>query len=90
MRREIDVPTGTVAIEADDSEVEVSFLPSEGNADVAIEGDAVTFRMRKKPVTNSEVTQNGCTFEIVDFRRNGDGYDVLNGNTGVWEKWVED
>ena len=27
---------------------------------------------------------------VNDRRKNGSGYDVLNGNTGSWERWVED
>lgn len=43
-----------------------------------------------RPHKGQEITQNGSTFEVLDVRPNGSGHDVLNGNTGVWEQWVED
>jgi phosphoribosylformylglycinamidine (FGAM) synthase-like amidotransferase family enzyme len=44
---------------------------------------------KRVPVTGDELTQNGSTFEVSGVRPNGEGYDVLNGNTGGWEPWVE-
>lgn len=56
------------------------------------EGDmTMTVSTRKRPPARySEVTQNGSTFEVLDVRQTGGGYDLLNGNTKTWERWVED
>jgi len=90
MRHEIETPIGLVSMEFDERSCEVAFLPEHGEADVAVEDGSVTFSIRgKAPSPGREVTQNGSTFEVIDVRRNGDGYDVLNGNTKVWERWLE-
>lgn len=77
-----------------DGEVLVRFHPNDPNS-VMTRFDAETCtltvsKLRRKPVKHSEVTQNGSTFEVLDVRPNGHGYDVLNGNTKVWEKWLGD
>ena len=91
MHSEVETPIGTLTIEGDGKEVEVACVPSGEPVAVTVEGRVATFSTeRRPPAPMSEITQNGSTFEVLDTRRNGDGYDVLNGNTGVWEKWLED
>lgn len=47
-------------------------------------------KLNGHPTKHSEITQNGSTFEVLDVKQTESGYDVLNGNTGIWERWVED
>lgn len=91
MHEVVDTPIGSLVIDCDGTEVEVAFKQSvDGVVGVALDGNRVRYSIgRKPPKEHSEITQNGSTFEVIGVRMNGDGYDVLNGNTGVWEKWVE-
>jgi len=91
MYDEVETPIGIVTVESDIDSVDVSFVPNSGMPTLSVEGRTATFSLGvKPPAKNSEITQNGSTFEVLDVRPNGRGYDVLNGNTKVWEKWVED
>lgn len=91
MYEEVETPIGVVTVECDADSVDVSFVPDSGAPALEVDGHTVTFtRGVKPPAKNSEVTQNGSTFEVLDVRPNGSGYDVLNGNTKVWEKWLGD
>lgn len=91
MYQEVETPIGVVTVEYDAGSVDVSFVPNSGIPTLSVEGHTVTFSQGvKPPAKNSEVTQNRSTFEVLDVRPNGSGYDVLNGNTKVWEKWLGD
>lgn len=91
MYEEVETPIGVVTVECDADSVDVSFVPNSGVPALSVEGHTVTFSQGvKPPAKNSEITQNGSTFEVLDVRPNGSGYDVLNGNTKVWEKWLGD
>lgn len=90
MHEEVETEVGTIVIESDECEVEVSVIPNGGVVEVSVDGGSATFSLTKRhPMPHDEVTQNGSTFEVLDVRRSGSGYDLLNGNTGVWERWVE-
>ena len=71
----------------------IRFHPNEPKTSrVKFDEDTMTMTVAKlkgHPTKHSEITQNGSTFEVLDVRRNGDGFDLLNGNTGTWERWVE-
>lgn len=91
----VSTDIGEVQVLTDgDGTVLVRFHPNDPNCVMArFDAGSCTLtvsRLRKPPARHSEVTQNGSTFEVLDVRPNGRGYDVLNGNTKVWEKWVED
>ena len=91
MHSETDIGIGTLIVNEGVGWAEVSIIPYEGAIEASLEDGTVTFTtVSRKPVKNSEITQNGSTFEVIDVRENGSGYDVLNGNTKTWEKWVED
>lgn len=91
---------GTVEIDHEEGRLVITFSPTEGNnvkelrdVDALMRDDGscvVTYQFGKRhPRKGEEVTQNGSSFEVADVRQNGTGYDLLNGNTGVWEKWIE-
>ena len=91
----VSTDIGEVQVLTDvDGAVLVRFHPNDPNGVMArYDADSCTLtvsRLRKLPARYSEVTQNGSTFEVLDVRPNGAGYDVLNGNTKVWEKWLGD
>lgn len=93
MHETVETPIGYVIVEASDNSAKVSFKQTAfGDLEADYDGDGrtVTFVVSKSPRLNSEVTQNGSTFEVIGVRKSDGGYDVLNGNTGCWEKWVED
>lgn len=96
MHDSIETPIGYVTVDSDGKTVEVRFKPTVAGSvrhELRDEGDghvSVYAMGRKPPKPNQEITQNGSTFEVVGVRKNGSGYDVLNGNTGSWERWVED
>lgn len=68
------------------SDIATDYEVSEGSDDLTLNVKVKA----KRPHKGQEITQNGSTFEVLDVRKNVVGYDVLNGNTGVWEQWVED
>ena len=88
----VETPIGYVIVDSDGETVSVSFKQTvEGSVRHDVHGLTSLFRLGKRPPKpQQEITQNGSTFEVIGVRVNGDGYDVLNGNTGAWEKWVED
>lgn len=88
----IDTAMGMVEVNETEGSVRIAFFESEpGMTRCEHDQTGMTLTMGKQPPTlHQEVTQNGSTFEVLGVRRNGIGYDLLNGNNGVWEKWVED
>lgn len=92
---EVTTDHGTVIVSWDENSVTVSIetpneKPTEVTQEERPESMSMTVRFGgRAPHKGDEVTQNGSTFEVIGVRRNGDGYDVLNGNTETWEKWVE-
>lgn len=86
---------GTVSVDWDDDSLTIDFEHGDGRK-VNVETERfdkftdVRFKFGKRlPAPHDEITQNGSTFEVLGVRSNGEGYDVLNGNTGTWEHWVE-
>lgn len=94
MHETIDTPIGIVAVDYDGDSVQVSFKSTVSGEVIHETTDSDgTFASKfsigvAPPKPHDEITQNGSTFEVISVRRSVDGYDVLNGNTGVWEKWV--
>lgn len=92
----IETQIGYVIVDCDGERAEVRFRPTVTGSvrhDVTEEdGVPVTVYSigKKPPKPMQEITQNGSTFEVLGVRRSGSGYDVLNGNTKCWERWVED
>ena len=86
----ITTEIGQVQVSHGEGYVVVRFHPDKPDvARVKVSEMEMTVTETARPVKHSEVTHNGSTFEVLDVRPNGDGYDVLNGNTGTWEAWVE-
>lgn len=96
MRNVIETPIGYLNVESDGYDVTVTLKPTMSGKvrhEVKEVGGcmASVFSIGKRvPRPYEEITQNGSTFEVLGTRRSGDGYEVLNGNTRVWEKWLED
>jgi hypothetical protein len=88
----IETDMGQVQVEHGDGRVRVTFhANSPSSVTYGHDVNSMTVMPRPKvPSAHDEVTQNGSTFEVLDVRESGDGYDLLNGNTRAWEKWVED
>jgi len=86
---------GTIEAEWNDDSLSITISHKNGRkvTSEVVKGETYTeiiFSYGKRvPVTGDELTQNGSTFEVSGVRPNGEGYDVLNGNTGTWEPWVE-
>lgn len=96
MHDSIETAIGYVVIDSDGESVRVTFKPTVAG-EVRHEvrdgdgGHVSVYTMGKTPPKPmQEITQNGSTFEVLGVRKSGSGYDVLNGNTKTWEKWVED
>lgn len=88
----IQTDMGQVQVLHGDGEVRITFYADRpSSVTYGHDGNSMTVMTRPKvPSAHDEVTQNGSTFEVLGVRKSGDGYDLLNGNTGAWEKWVED
>lgn len=90
----VETSIGQVNVSEEDGVVTVAFHANDTDTLRCLleygEVPTMTLRKgRKVPKPFQEVTQNGSTFEVLGVRANGAGYDLLNGNTGVWEPWVE-
>lgn len=95
MNDRITTKHGTVSVEWDDDSLAIEFAHGDSRK-VTVSTDrfdgftGIRFEFGKRlPVPHDEISQNGSTFEVLGVRSNGDGYDVLNGNTGTWEPWIE-
>lgn len=95
---EIKTEQGKFTFEEGEGSLSVKFTPTSNvtelrDVDALMLDDGscvVEYKFGKRhPRVGEEVTQNGSTFEVLDVRQSGTGYELLNGNTGVWEPWVE-